>query len=116
MLVLDRAFCDSQYPGEDKVAFNERYQCYRDIELPGLLTKDREYCEQTNLFDTAKKYKCIDALIVDKVDYICEEENESGDAQCSRKNVISQMRVDGVKSLKGPDYCQFRYPWLDDYE
>ena len=53
MLVLDQPYCDNQYPLDPNVdglkLFNDRYACYREINLSGKTKKDVEYCEYANL-------------------------------------------------------------------
>ena len=89
-LVLDKGYCDNKFPlllvedGEN--VLNERYACYREIQLPGFEKKDVEYCEYVNLADTQAKYDCIDALNqINAGDDAVEECFQQDDGNSNRK-------------------------------
>ena len=101
---------------------NERYACYREIQLPGFEKKDVEYCEYVNLADTQAKYDCIDALNkINAGDDAVEECFQQDDGLSNRKEsvICKIVKTDilfelyGEPKFKGADYCYFRYPWAD---
>ena len=58
-LTLDKTYCDSLHPLDSDNVWDNRYACYKEIELEGYNFKGREYCELKNPEDVTAKYECI---------------------------------------------------------
>ena len=116
--ILDQKYCDDEHPiveGLDGVTiFNNRYACYREIQLEGFNKKDIAFCEYVNLYNTTAKYQCIDALSAtnagDDATEFCVVNLDGGSGRKESK-VCTVIKKDDLLSesnetnFKGADYC-----------
>ena len=127
--ILDQAYCDGQFPldpeVDGQVTFNNRYACYKEIQLDGKDKKDVEYCEFINLQNITAKYECIDDLNLlnayDDAAIFCDMIDDGTGLRkekvvCTNYEVAGILRENNEVRMKGADYCYFQYPWDDQYE